>query len=91
VQRKAYSAQRKNFWIYSMNEYVINVVRIEELQTLNDTVELEKIFSRARSTIVNGEKVILVRKSNNRPAEKFDELSTLEELGQYKKTVFKYL
>jgi hypothetical protein len=54
-------------------------------------VELEKIFSRARSTIVNGEKVILVRKSNNLPAEKFDELSTLEELGQYKKTVFKYL
>jgi hypothetical protein len=74
-----------------MNEYVINVVRIEELQILNDTVELEKIFSRARSTIVNGEKVILVRKSNNRPAEKFDEFSNLEELDLYKKTVFKYL
>ena len=74
-----------------MNEYVINVVRIEELQTLKDTGELEKIFSRARSTIVNGEKVILVRKSNKGPAEKFDELSTLEDLDAYKIAVFKYL
>lgn len=74
-----------------MNEYVINVSRIEELQTLKDTDELETIFFRAKSTIVNGEKVLLVRKSGSLPAQKFEEFSTLEDLQQYKERVFKYL
>jgi hypothetical protein len=70
---------------------VIDVSRIEELQNLNDKDELEKIFLKAQSTIVNGEKVILVRKDRKGVAQKFDELSTLEDLDRYKKTVFKYL
>ena len=74
-----------------MREYVINVTRIEELQTLNDHHELENIFTKAKSTIVNGEKVLLVRKTSTGPAQKFDEFSTLEELEQYKGRVFKYL
>jgi hypothetical protein len=74
-----------------MNEYVVDVSKIEELQVLADTAELEKIFNKARSTIVNGEKLILVRKTGKGPAEKFDEISTLADLQQYKKTVFKYL
>jgi hypothetical protein len=73
-----------------MRDYVINVSRIEELQTLKDTGELENIFTRAKSAIVNGEKAILTRKSKS-GTEKFDELSTLEDLQQYKKQVFKYL
>jgi hypothetical protein len=73
-----------------MNEFVINVARIEELQTVKDVDELERIFSRAKSTIVNGEKTILVRKDKT-GVQKFDEFSTLEELEAYKKTVFKYL
>ena len=74
-----------------MQEYVIDVLRIEELQTLNDQDALEKIFSRAQSTIVNGEKVVLVRKDKTGAAQKFDEFSTLEDLKRYKKSVFKYL
>jgi hypothetical protein len=74
-----------------MNEYVINVSRIEELQNLNDTEELKTIFFRAKSTIVNGEKVFLVRKSGTSPAQKFEEFSTLEDLELYRKDVFKYL
>lgn len=74
-----------------MREYVIDVSRIEELQTLNDKDELENIFSRAKSTIVNGEKVLLVRKEKSGKGEKFDELSTEDELDQYKKRVFRYL
>lgn len=74
-----------------MTVYVIDVSRIEELQTLGDINELEKIFSKAKSTIVNGEAVTLVRKSKNTPAQKFDELSTLEDLERYRKSVFKYL
>lgn len=70
---------------------MIDVSRIEELQTLNDKDELERIFSRAQSTIVNGEVVMLVRKDKEGASEKFDELSTLEDLHRYKKSVFKYL
>jgi hypothetical protein len=74
-----------------MREYVIDVSKIEELQTLNDKDELERIFSKAQSTIVNGETVILVRKSKGSAPQKFDEFSTLEDLDRYKKSVFKYL
>lgn len=74
-----------------MREYVIDVSRIEDLQTLNDKNELEKIFSRAQSTIVNGETVMLVRKDRSGTSQKFDELSTLEDLERYRKSVFKYL
>lgn len=70
---------------------MIEVSRIEELQTLNDKDELEKIFFKAQSTIVNGEIVILVRKDKQGSAQKFDELSTLDDLDRYKKSVFKYL
>lgn len=74
-----------------MREYVIDVSKIEELQNLNDKNELEKIFLKARSTIVNGEVVMLVRKDKQGVSQKFDELSTLEDLDRYKQTVFKYL
>lgn len=74
-----------------MTEYVIDVSKIEELQTLNDKDELEKIFSRAQSTIVNGEKVLLVRREKNGKSEKFDEMSTESELEEYRKRVFRYL
>ena len=58
---------------------------------VKDTIELENIFQRAKSTIVNGEKVVLVRKSSAEQGQKFDEFSTLEDLQKYKKSVFKYL
>lgn len=74
-----------------MREYVIDVSTIEELQMLNDKDELETIFSRAKSTIVNGEKVLLVRKDKTGRSEKFDEMSTEEELEKYREIVFKYL
>lgn len=74
-----------------MTPYVIDVARIEELQTLNDKGELENIFSKAKSTIVNGEKVLLVRKNKNGKNNQFDDLNTEEELENYRQRVFKYL
>ncbi len=74
-----------------MKAYVIDVSKIEELQNLNDKDELENIFYRANSTIVNGEKVVLVRKNKNGGSEKFDEITTQEDLEQFRKRVFKYL
>ena len=74
-----------------MNDYIINVTAIEEYQNVKNLGELEKIFDRAKSAVVNGVKVLLVRKEKNGKANKFDELDTLEELEEYRKQVFKYL
>lgn len=74
-----------------MNDYTIDVGRIEELQTIQSIDELENIFTKAKSAVVNGAKVILVRKEAGGKASKFDEIDTLERLEEYKKGVFKYL
>ena len=74
-----------------MQSYIIDVGKIEELQTLKDVRQLEEIFTRAKSTVVNGEKVILVRKDKKGKSEKFDEISTEQELETFRKRVFLYL
>lgn len=74
-----------------MQDYKINVTQIEELQTISNTDELENIFARAKSAIVNGAKVILMRKESSGKENKFDEIDTLEILDAYRKGVFKYL
>ena len=74
-----------------MKEYVINVTQIEELQMISNIKELDQIFERAKSTIVNGEPVLLVRRQANGVTQKFDELTTLDALSEYKNGVYKYL
>ena len=74
-----------------MQEYRIDVSRIEELQTINDTDELGRLFERAKSTIVNGEKVVLVRRQADGSVQPFDEMSTLDDLEAYRNQVYKYL
>ncbi len=74
-----------------MQEYTINVAQIEELQMIKNTTALDRIFRDAKETLVNGETVLLARKQRNGTLEKFDELTTLEDLKQYKKSVYKYL
>lgn len=74
-----------------MQEYKINVAEIEELQTIKNTQALDRIFKDAKETIVNGEAVWLTRKQANGLLEKFDELSSLDDLKAYKKSVYKYL
>jgi len=74
-----------------MEDYTINVTKIEELQNTSNTGELEKIFARAKSAVVNGAKVLLVRQEASGQKNKFDELDTLEDLEKYRVQVFKYL
>ena len=74
-----------------MNDYTINVAQIEELQTISNVDALENIFTRAKSAIVNGAKVILARKESSGKLNKFDEMDTLEVLEKYRQQVFKYL
>lgn len=73
-----------------MEPYIIDVSKLEELQMISDHDELERIFYRAKTTIVNGEKVMLVRKTDTAGIP-FSEFSTLEELEEYRSGVFKYL
>jgi len=74
-----------------MQQYVINVTQIEELQTIRNTDELDKLFSKARSVLVGGGTVLLVREHSSGKKEKFDEITTLDDLDGYKKQVYKYL
>jgi hypothetical protein len=74
-----------------MQEFIIDVTRVEEWQTIADTDSLERLFQRAKSTIVNGERVVLVRSDRSGKATPFDELTTLDDLERYRKQVFRYL
>ncbi len=75
-----------------MDEFEINVTKVEELQMTDDIAELEQIFSKAKSKIVQGETVVLVRKNNSDGSTyKFDELTTESDLKNYRLSVFKYL
>lgn len=74
-----------------MNEYIIDVTKIEELQTIRNLNALELIFERAKRTIVQGGTVVLVRKTAEGQTIKFDKISNENDLGEYRKTVFKYL
>jgi hypothetical protein len=75
----------------NMPEYLIDVATVESLQMINDTDELDRTFTRARSTIVQGGTVVLARKSKNGSMARFDEISTEPNLEQYRLGVFKYL
>jgi hypothetical protein len=74
-----------------MEDYTINVSQIEELQTIRNTDELEIIFTRAKSAVVNGAQVILVRKEASGKTNKFDQIDTLADLEKYREQVFRYL
>ena len=74
-----------------MRDYEINVTHIEELQTIKDVDSLDQIFERAYKTVVGGAAVVLLRKNGNGKGEKFDELTTEDDLMAYKEQVYKYL
>ena len=74
-----------------MEEYTIQVNKVEELQATNDIHALNAIFQKAKETIVSGLEVILERLQPNGQPFQFDKITTLEDLNIYKKQVYKYL
>lgn len=74
-----------------MAEYLINVSEIEDLQMIGSIVELNQIFTRAQSIIVQGGSVNLIRKNPDGSTYKFNEITTEADIKTYKETVFKYL
>ena len=74
-----------------MEDFIIDVSKIEELQTIKNRDELDTIFAKAHRTVVGGSAVQLTRKDAEGVANKFDEFTTEEDLAEYKKAVYKYL
>lgn len=74
-----------------MEDYVIKVGKVEEWQTIRDIASLDEVFLRAKRTVVGGGTVALVREQRNGEVYRFEEFTTLEDLEEYKKNVYKYL
>jgi hypothetical protein len=76
---------------YAMEDYIINVSKVEEWQNIKDIASLNEIFQRAKRTLVGGGTVALVREQRNGESYRFEEFTNLEDFEEYKKNVYKYL
>jgi hypothetical protein len=85
------AGKRNLLFLGYMPEFVINVTEIEELQTVKDLQTLDNIFTRAKRIVNGGGSTVLIRKHANGGADKFDEITTLEDLEKYRQWVYKYL
>ncbi|HXB95216.1 MAG TPA: hypothetical protein VNU70_08665 [Puia sp.] len=74
-----------------MEDFIINVGKVEEWQTIRDMDSLKELFQRAKRTLVGGGTVALVREQRNGPAYRFEAFTNLEDLEQYRQHVYKYL
>lgn len=74
-----------------MEDYIINVGKIEELQMINDIDGLDSIFQRAKRILVGGGIVALIRQQRSGQVDRFEEFSNLDDFEAYKKNVYKYL
>jgi hypothetical protein len=74
-----------------MADFIINVGTIEEMQMIKDLSGLDRIFQKAKRTIVGGGSVDLVRQNSSGQSNKFETISTLDDLETYKQNVYKYL
>jgi hypothetical protein len=74
-----------------MEDYIINVGKVEEMQMIRDIPALDELFQRAKRVLVGGGTVALVREQRNGGSYRFEEFTNLEDFEQYKKNVYKYL
>ena len=74
-----------------MEDYIINVGKVEEWQMVNDVPALDEVFQRAKRTLVGGGTVALIREQRDGATWKVDEFSNLDDFEAYKKNVYKYL
>lgn len=74
-----------------MEDYVIDVTKMEELQMIKDLAGLEDILQKARVNIVRGGKVVLVRTDVAGHQTAFDSFTNLDDFAAYRKNLLKYL
>ena len=72
-------------------EFRISVNQVEELQMIGNVDEIERILDRARSIVVQGGEVILVRQNPDGRKMEYDRIHNEHDLSNYRKTVLKYL
>ena len=74
-----------------MVNYTINIGVVEELQMLKDMPELNRIFSKAKSTVLQGGIVAINRTNSDGSIYTTDEISSEADLKAYQEKIFKYL
>lgn len=74
-----------------MIEFTIDIGQVEEWQVLKDIQELNRMFTKAKSTVVQGGIVLLSRNNTDGNSYKTEEITTETELKIYREKVFKYL
>jgi hypothetical protein len=74
-----------------MDDYIINVGKVEEYQMIKDVAALDEIFQRAKRVLVGGGVVVLLRELRNGDSYRFEEFTNLDDFEAYKKNVYKYL
>ena len=75
----------------TMEDYEINVGKVEEWQMINDLSSLNEVFQRAKRVLVGGGTVALIREQRDGSSWKVDEFTDLEGLEKYKERVYKFL
>ncbi|GGA89001.1 hypothetical protein [Puia dinghuensis] len=74
-----------------MDDYIINVGKIEEWQMIKDIPSLDELFQRAKRVLVGGGTVALVREQRDGTSYRFEEFTNLDDFETYKRNVYKYL
>jgi len=74
-----------------MDDFIINVGKVEEWQMIKDVSSLDELFQRAKRVLVGGGIVALVREFRNGDAYRFEEFTNLDDFEVYRKNVYKYL
>ena len=74
-----------------MEDYEINIGKVEEWQMINDISSLNEVFQRAKRVLVGGGTVALIRAQRDGTTWKVDEFSNLEDFEKYRENVYKYL
>jgi hypothetical protein len=74
-----------------MDDYIINVGKVEEWQMIKDVSSLDELFQRAKRVLVGGGVVALVRELRNGDSYRFEEFTNLDDFEAYRKNVYKYL
>jgi hypothetical protein len=74
-----------------MEDYIINVGKVEEWQMIRDLPSLDETFQRAKRVLVGGGTVVLERVQRDGTSYRFDEFTNLEDFEAYKTNVYKYL
>ncbi|HEY4336602.1 MAG TPA: hypothetical protein VGM89_11910 [Puia sp.] len=74
-----------------MEDYIINVGKVEEWQMIRDISSLDETFQRAKRALVGGGTVALVREQRDGSSYRFEEFTNLEDFETYRKNVYKYL